>query len=362
MTDVIVRTEVIYLCTASGEKVLDWTSGQMSSLIGHGHPDVEPTIADSAANLDHLYSGMLSPPVIRLAETLTNISPTGLDKAMFLSTGGESNECAIKLAKMYTGKYEIVGRVPAGMARRVVRGGHSIMPGGRDAGNAHAAIARLLPLHIPHLRRDLRELTYGWTLIDKASAPILSSGGMIHILAGYMSAMKASCHARNMLLIVDEAQTALGRAGDLFAVQYEDVVPDVLTLSKTLGNGLPLSAVITSREIADVVGERGFMFYTTHASSDSRCRLSLTNCSQEHLAERSRAAGAKLRAGLQQLMERYGCIGAIRERALMAGIEIVKDWETKELAFEFEKNLSARMMELGLSATISTRTSLVISG
>jgi len=77
---------------------------------------------------------------------------------------------------------------------------------------------------------------------------------------------------------------------------------------------------------------------------------------------RSRAAGAKLRGGLQQLMERYGCIGAIRERALMAGIEIVKDWETKELAFEFEKNLSARMMELGLSATISTRTSLVISG
>ncbi|TVY45326.1 2,2-dialkylglycine decarboxylase [Lachnellula subtilissima] len=127
-----------------------------SCLIGHDHQDVVRTIADSAANLDHLYSGMLSPPVIRLAETLTSISP------------------AVSME------------------------------------------------------------------------PILSSDGMIDIPAGYMSAMKAHCRARNMLLIVDEAQKALGRAGDLFAVQYEDLVPDVLTLSKTLGNGLPLSAVITS--------------------------------------------------------------------------------------------------------------------
>lgn len=180
------------------------------------------------------------------------------------------------------------------------------------------------------------ELDYGWTLIDKASAgslaavimePILSSGGMIDIPAGYMSAMKAHCRARNMLLIVDEAQTVLGRAGDLFAVQHEDVVPDILTLSKTLGNGLPLSAVVTSREIADVVGERGFMFYTTHANDPLPAAVGLTvlqNVLKNNLAERSRLAGAQLRAGLQRLMERYGCIGAIRGRALMIGFEIVR--------------------------------------
>ena len=103
------------------------------------------------------------------------------------------------------------------------------------------------------------ELNYGWSLIDKASAgslaavimePILSSGGMIAIPRGYMVAMKEHCRKRNMLLIVDEAQTGLGRCGDLFAIQYEGVVPDILTLSKTLGNGLPLSAVITSDKIA----------------------------------------------------------------------------------------------------------------
>lgn len=109
LPDVIVKTSGVYLYTASGKKIMDWTSGQMSCLIGHGHPAIGKMIADHAANLDHLYSGMLSPPVIALADKLTSVLPDGLDKAMFLSTGGESNECAIKLAKMYTGKFEIVG-------------------------------------------------------------------------------------------------------------------------------------------------------------------------------------------------------------------------------------------------------------
>lgn len=109
MPDVIVRTDGIYLYTASGKKIMDWTSGQMSCLIGHGHPEVVKTLAEHAASLDHLYSGMVSPPVIKLAEMLTGVLPAGLDKAIFLSTGGESNECAIKLAKMYTGNFEIVG-------------------------------------------------------------------------------------------------------------------------------------------------------------------------------------------------------------------------------------------------------------
>jgi 4-aminobutyrate aminotransferase-like enzyme len=109
MPDVITKTSGIYLYTASGKKIMDWTSGQMSCLIGHGHPEIVQTLAEHAASLDHLYSGMISPPVIKLAERLTSVLPDGLDKAVFLSTGGESNECAIKLAKMYTGKFEIVG-------------------------------------------------------------------------------------------------------------------------------------------------------------------------------------------------------------------------------------------------------------
>ena len=108
-TEIITRASGVFIYTSTNRPILDWTSGQMSCLIGHGHPEVVKTITDHASHLDHLFSGMISPPVIQLAKKLTDLLPEGLDKAMFLSTGGESNEAAIRLAKIFTGKWEIVG-------------------------------------------------------------------------------------------------------------------------------------------------------------------------------------------------------------------------------------------------------------
>jgi len=107
--DIIVGAKGLYIYTSNGHRILDWTSGQMSCLLGHGNTEIVEVIASHAAQLDHLFSGMLSPPVISLASRLTSLLPTGLDKAFFLSTGGESNEAAIRLAKFFTGKFEIVG-------------------------------------------------------------------------------------------------------------------------------------------------------------------------------------------------------------------------------------------------------------
>jgi 4-aminobutyrate aminotransferase-like enzyme len=107
--EIITNASDVFIYTSTGRRILDWTSGQMSCLIGHGHPEIVQTITEHASNLDHLFSGMISPPVINLAKTLTGLLPEGLDKAMFLSTGGESNEAAIKMAKCFTGKWEIVG-------------------------------------------------------------------------------------------------------------------------------------------------------------------------------------------------------------------------------------------------------------
>lgn len=107
--DIIVGAHGVHITTYSGKQIMDWTSGQMSCLIGHGHPEVVSVIHKHAQHLDHLFSGMLSPPVINLARRLTSLTPPGLDRAMFLSTGGESNEAAIRLAKLVTGRFEIVG-------------------------------------------------------------------------------------------------------------------------------------------------------------------------------------------------------------------------------------------------------------
>jgi 4-aminobutyrate aminotransferase-like enzyme len=203
-------------------------------------------------------------------------------------------------------------------------------------------------------------------MVDRASCgslaavimePILSSGGMLTLPSGYLKAMKTHCERRGMLLILDEAQTGIGRCGDLFAFEHEGVVPDILTLSKTLGNGLPLSAVVTSNHIAEVTRERGFMFYTTHVNDPLPAAVGLKVLEivvRDNLVQRSREAGSKLHAGIQKLKERYGCIGDVRGRGLMAGIEIVSNRETKAPALDLGNHLSDRMMELGLSANIAT--------
>ena len=350
----------------------------MSCLVGHGNPEIVQTIRDHAANLDHLFSGMLSPPVVSLASRLTSLTPPGLDKAFFLSTGGESNEAAIRLAKLYTGKFEIVGLASSwhGMTGNAIGAQYHA---GR-AGYGPNMVGNLA-LPTPNSYRSIfrnqdgtydwrAELDYGFDLIDRQSCgslaaviiePILSSGGMLVLPPGYLRALKEHCEKRKMLLIIDEAQTGIGRAGDMFAFQHfaedEGVVPDILTLSKTLGNGLPLSAVVTSDHIASFSKENGFLFYTTHINDPLPAAVGdkvLEIVVRDKLVERSCTLGAKLQNGLRRLQLRYGCIGDVRGRGLMAGVEIVADRSTKEGAPQLGDAIGKKMTELGVWAQLST--------
>lgn len=210
------------------------------------------------------------------------------------------------------------------------------------------------------------ELDYGFALIDKQSCgslaalivePILSSGGMLVLPDSWLAAAKRHCEARGMLLIVDEAQTGIGRAGDMFAFEHCGVVPDILTLSKTLGNGVPLAAVVTSDEIARVTKEKGFLFYTTHINDPMPAAVGLKVLDivvRDGLVENSRRLGERLQAGLRRLQERYGCLGDVRGRGLMAGVEIVRDRETKQGDAELGFRVSSKMAELGVWAQLST--------
>ncbi|KAI0596367.1 pyridoxal phosphate-dependent transferase [Biscogniauxia sp. FL1348] len=377
LPDVICGSKGLYVYTASGRRVLDWTSGQMSCLLGHGHPEIVRTIADHAAGLDHLFSGMVSPPVISLAERLCSLLPPGLDKAFFLSTGGESNEAALKMAKVYTGKFELValGASWHGVTAQALgtqyhfgrKGQGPLMPGMHmlPAPNAYRSVFRKADGSYDWEA----ELDYGWGLIDQASCGSLaavivecvqSSAGMHVLPPGYLRALKAHCERRAMLLVVDEAQTGIGRCGDLVAVNHERVVPDILTLSKTLGNGLPLSAVVTSAEIERVCAERNYCFYTTHVNDPLPAAVGdkvLEIVVRDNLVAHSRAMGAVLHEGLRALQARYGCIGDVRGRGLMAGVEIVADRATKRPALELARALGDRAYALGLWANLSSHPS-----
>ena len=375
--DVVCGSKGLYVYTASGHKVLDFTSGQMSCLLGHGHPEIVQTITDHAASLDHLFSGMVSPPVISLGERLCNLLPPGLDKAFFLSTGGESNEAAIKMAKIYTGKFEIVGLGGSWHGVTAQALGAQYHFGRKGQGPLMPGMLMLPP---PNAYRSIfrrgdgsydweAEMEYGWRMIDMQSCGSLaaciveciqSSAGMHVLPPGYLAALKRECEKRGMLLIVDEAQTGVGRCGDIMAIDHEGVVPDILTLSKTLGNGLPLSAVVTSAEIERVCIERDYCFYTTHVNDPLPAAVGdkvLEIVVRDGLVEHSRAMGKVLHDRLNALKQKYGCIGDVRGRGLMAGVEIVEHSGTKAPALALGKAIGDRAYDLGVWANLSSHPS-----
>lgn len=360
-----VRAEGAFLWDAAGRRVLDFTSGQMSAILGHSHPEIVATVRDGVGRLDHLFSSMLSVPVVDLAEALAALVP-GLPKVMLLSTGGESNEAAIRLAKLVTGKWEIVGFTQSwhGMTGAAAaatykagrRGTGPLMPGqfGIPAPNPYRP-------RFPGVDWRL-ELDDSFALLDRQctgnlaafiAEPILSSGGVLDLPPGYLAALQAHCRARGMLLILDEAQTGIGRTGLMFAFERDGVVPDILTLSKTLGAGLPLAAMMTSEAIAAEAEERDFLFYTTHVNDPLPAAVGLKVLeivARDGLAARAGVAGARLAEGLRGLQRRHPCIGDIRGRGLLLGLEFA-DAGGRDAAW-ISDAVTDTALELGLSANI----------
>ena len=163
-----------------------------------------------------------------------------------------------------------------------------------------------------------------------------------------------------MLLIFDEAQTGLGRTGDRFAFEHEGVVPDILTLSKTLGAGLPLSATVASAEVEQTCYENDFLFYTTHAADPLPAavgRKVIEILIRDRLEERARELGQYMKGILRDLQQRHEPIGDVRGRGLLIGVELVKDRHRKEPAHELGAAVGRRCIELGASLNIARQSS-----
>jgi 2,2-dialkylglycine decarboxylase (pyruvate) len=363
-----VRAEGAFVYDADGRRVLDFTSGQMSAILGHSHPEIVSTVRDAIGRLDHLFSSMLSPPVVDLAAALAAQMPE-LPKVMLLSTGGEANEAAIKIAKLVTGGWEVVGFAQSwhGMTGGAAAATYKA---GRRGYGPSAAGSFAIPAPNPFRPRFPgvtweQELDDAFVLLDRQSTgnlaafiaePILSSGGIIELPDGYLRALQAKCRERGMMLIIDEAQTGLGRTGLMFACQRDGVIPDLMVLSKTLGAGLPLSAVMTSDAISDACDARDFLFYTTHVNDPLPAAVGLKVLEivqRDGLAAQAAQRGEQLKQGLRGLQSRFPWVGDIRGRGLLLGLEFIdEDGGQRRSAAAMSDLVTDRALELGLSANI----------
>ncbi|RCK69501.1 aspartate aminotransferase family protein [Desertihabitans brevis] len=369
---IIERAAGSYVHDTEGRAILDFTSGQMSAVLGHSHPDVVAAVTRSVSTLDHLFSGMLSREVITLARRLSDTLPDPLTKTMLLTTGAEANEAALKMAKLATGRYEVVAfdrswhGMTAGAAAATFsagrRGYGPTAPGNLTLPTPNA-------YRSPFRRADgshdwEAELEYGFAAVDAQSTgslaaclvePILSSGGIVELPPGYLARLKQLCEERGMLLVLDEAQTGLGRTGHLYAFERDGVTPDLLTLSKTLGAGLPVAAVISSDEVEQRCAERGFLFYTTHVSDPLAAAVAhavLDVVERDGLVERAAELGEQLTGRLLAMRDASAVVGDVRGRGLLQGVELVQDKQSKAPADALGAEVTAACLERGLHVNI----------
>ena len=368
---VVERAQGAWVITTEGQRILDFTSGQISSTLGHNHPRIVAAIERSLRDGIHLNSWMVNDDVLELARRLAGLLPDPLERSILLNTGSETNEVAFRLAKAATGKFEMVGLTRsfhgllAGTTSMTFSMGHKgngpLMPGSFAV---PAPYEYRCPIRHCAASCDRTCLDVGFELVDQASVgslaamvvePVLSTGGIIPLPEGYLADAKTKCEERGMLLVVDEAQTGFGRVGSMFAFEQDDVVPDILTVSKTLGGGVPLGATVTSAEIEQRAIDNGFLHITTHVSDPMPAAAGLAVLdvlAEENLVARAAKLGGYLTERLCELQELHEQIGDVRGRGLLVGLELVQDRDSKEPANELGAAVTAECLRLGLSMNI----------
>jgi len=369
--EVVARAEGAWVETEGGRRILDFTSGQICSTLGHSHPRIADAVRRSLDEVVHLNSWMLSEPVLALAERLAGLLPAPLDRIMLLNTGSEANEVALKLAKMHTGRFEVAA---------LTRSFHGLLSGiaSVNFSMAHAGYGPLLPgsfaVPAPYAYRcpvrhcdgicDCTCLEVGFELLDQQSVgslcafvaePVLSAGGILVPPEGYFRRVRELCAERGMLLVMDEAQTGFGRLGTMFGFERDGVVPDLVAVSKTLGGGLPLAATMASAPIEEDCYRKGFLHVTSHVSDPLPASAGLAVLDvieEEGLVARARERGNYLLAGLRELQAKHEQVGDVRGLGLLAGLELVEDRESRRPADELGAAVTRECLERGLSMNI----------
>lgn len=344
----IVDGHMQWLFDESGRRYLDMLAGIVTVSCGHCHPRIVKCIQDQTAKLQHTTTIYLHPHLPVLSKKLADKLPPGLDVTYFVTSGSEATELAINMARTFTGNTDVIALRNAyhGMSstsaaltslhtwkRDIPLGSgihHAICPDPyrNPFDGTPEEIASKSAADI----RDLIRFSTPGRIAAFIAEPIQGAGGVTRGAKNYLGEAYAIIREHGGLCISDEVQTGFGRTGEHYwGFEHYGVIPDIVVMAKGIGNGIPMAAVTTRREIAESYTNRlHFNTYGGNPVSMAAGLAVLEVIEEDGLQENSRVVGARLKAGLKRLMQSYEIVGDVRGMGLMLGMEIVLDKASKE--------------------------------
>ena len=309
-----------------GREYLDFIGGIAVSSLGHAHPALVRAVSEQAARYVHVSNLYQIPEQVEAARRL--VSASGLDRAFFCNSGAEANEAAIKLCRkrgkaakgpgcheVLVAEHSFHGRTLATVAAtgnpRYQAGFEPLPPGFR---------------FVPFDDVDAMRRAVGPDTAAILVEPIQGEGGVVVPSPGYLAGLRALCDEKDLLLVLDEVQTGIGRTGRMFAYQSAGIRPDVVTLAKGVAGGVPAGVVLATEDAAAHFqpGDHGSTFGGNALASAAICAV-LDAIASEGLVENARTCGARLVAGLARLREKRPMVGEVRGAGLLVGVDLEID-------------------------------------
>lgn len=348
----IVEGHMQYLFDETGRRYLDLFGGIVTVSVGHCHPKVTARLQEQIGTLAHATTMYVHPNFPQLARKLAEKMPPGLDVTYFVNSGSEANDLAVNMARMATGNRDVIA------LRNAYHGGspHALgltshhtwkFPSGGDGfvhhvvnpdpyrSPYHGSPEDIATQSVRDIRETIRYSTSG-AVAAFIAEPYQGVGGVTAGAANYLREAYAVVREHGGLCIADEVQTGFGRTGDHYwGFQNFDVVPDMVTMAKGIGNGMPLAAVTTRMDIAHTLAQRiHFNTFGGNPVSMAAGLAVMDVIEEEHIQHNAKVLGERFRSGLMRLAARHALIGDVRGKGLMIGVELVRDRSTKTPARE----------------------------
>ncbi len=362
----IVEGRMQWVWDETGKRYLDGLGGIVTVSVGHCHPHVVAAANKQNETLQHATTLYLHPNIAQFAEKLTATMPGDLKVCYFVNSGSEANDLALLMARLYTGNYDVIA------LRNAYHGGNAAGMGVTANSNWKFNVPHSFGFHhavAPYPYRGLYgyddpaagrkyaddvKQVIDYTTPGKVAGFIAESmqgvGGFVEFPANYLKHAYEHVRAAGGVCIADEVQTGFGRTGTHFwGFETHGVIPDIVTMAKGIGNGAPLAAVVTTPKIAALLAQK--THFNTFGGNPVVCAIGkavLEVIEREKTQENCLRLGTHILAGLNRLKDKYACIGDVRGRGLMLGIEFVKDRQTKEPGKEACAQVVENARELGL--------------